>query len=166
MKISADTTKGWTWTLPPSWKIRALMEAIQHFGGALSIDKALVEAEDVSLTQDMKEKNARNKYLARAFLKCTNCQRFGGLLVKLENQFSQGNDQYPKDVTEALGLLVSYKAHQTQETQQSGEPPPKTTWSTFAQATAPTPGTDGMLHNCITCFMCNAKGHYSNTCPQ
>jgi len=55
-----------------------------------------------------RKKQARDKLLAMDFLKKAPCTRFGALLIKLDNLFSRGADQYPKDIIAAHSLLVNY----------------------------------------------------------
>ncbi len=103
------------------------------------------------------------------FLKKAPRARFGALLIELDNLFSCGVDQYPKDVVAAHSLLVNYQAPKGPIT----KPPPTKTEEgddnddalTFTQVGSATAGTDGTLHAHITCFSCKSKGHYSNMCP-
>jgi len=48
---------------------------------------------------------------------------------------------------------------------QNVTPPLAPTGLTFAQQQGAMAGNDGVLHERITCFNCNAKGHYASTCP-
>jgi hypothetical protein len=42
---------------------------------------------------------------------------------------------------------------------------PKASAMTFAQKAAQQPGSNGVLHEGITCFNCQGSGHYANECP-
>ena len=48
-------------------------------------------------------------YLALAFLMGSNRNRYGRLLEKLENDFTAGNDNYPKTLTDAYNMLLEWK---------------------------------------------------------
>ena len=54
-----------------------------------------------------------------ALLKRADHCRFGTLWADLENQFSQGNDQYPIDLTAAYSLLVNFKPPKQEETRRN-----------------------------------------------
>ena len=103
-------------------KFKDICQFIEHYGGNLGDDQALIDEELVNsvILAYAKEKEkeeyrvearvrAKNKALAIAFLKRSDKARDGQLLWDLKNQYSSGTDQYPKTVTEAYNLLVSYK---------------------------------------------------------
>ena len=48
-------------------------------------------------------------YLALAFLMGSDRTRFGRLLEKLENDFTAGNDNYPKTLTDTYNMLLEWK---------------------------------------------------------
>ena len=48
-------------------------------------------------------------YLALAFLMGSDRNRYGRLLEKLENDFTAGNDSYPKTLTDAYNMLLEWK---------------------------------------------------------
>jgi len=89
----------------------------------------------------------------------------------LANQFSRGDNQYPKYLTEAHALLVSFKQsreyvpHHGRQPDGGGAPIVDGSSLSFTQLGA-TAGTDRILHEHITCFGCQAKGHYVNACPR
>jgi len=60
----------------------------------------LIDHELAAATLEAK-KGAHNKLLAMDFLKKAPRSRFGGLLMDLDNLFSRGANQYPKDLEEA-----------------------------------------------------------------
>jgi hypothetical protein len=150
-------------------EFRNLVDVFEHYGGTIGSFPGLIEAAEGETIKE-KQKNARDKALALSFLKRADRRRFGVLWVDLENQYSRGNDQYPNDLTEAYSLLVSYKATRTHETNRSvpssvATPVSDITGLTFTQAAAIVPGTDTITHLHITCYNCQAKGHYASACP-
>ena len=56
------------------------------------------------------EKRSIDRVQGKAFLRQSNKLRYGQLLTDLTNQYSQKNDQYPKDLTESYNLLVHFKS--------------------------------------------------------
>lgn len=91
-----------------------LVEVYEHYGGAIGLSPGCIQAVaaevgNEKLTDAEKAKIARNKTIAMAFLKRADRRRFGTLWTDLENNFSRGLDQYPADLTEAYGLLVSFR---------------------------------------------------------
>ena len=91
---------------------------------------------------------------------------YGKMLADLENQHLLGNNQYPNNINDAFNMLLNYKP-----------PPGSATRSTqveeseggygvaFAQTVNTIAGDDGIVHEEITCYNCNNKGHYSSNCP-
>jgi len=152
-------------------EFRTLVEALEHYGGSIGIDSGRLKAEEATLTDATRFKSSRDKAVAILFLRQADRRWYGALWEDLANQFSRGNNQYPKDLTAAHALLVSFK--QTREYvprrgRQLDEyvaPIADVTGVSFAQAGL-IAGTDGAVHKHITCFGCQAKGHYSNSCPK
>ncbi len=151
-------------------EFRTLVDVLEHHGGSIGIDEGRLKAEDTTLSDTEKVKSSRNKALAIHFLRQADRRRFGALWEDLANQFSRGNNQYPKDLAEAHNLLVTFRQSRDFVPRRGRQPDggaPTTDASglSFAQLGA-TPGTDGILHGHITCFGCQEKGHYSNACPR
>jgi hypothetical protein len=105
-------------------KFKNTIEVIQHYGGNIGDDKALMKEElktiigskDPDFLENAADEDvlsaetiARQKAHAIAFLKRADKARYGLLVMELENQFTRGTDQYPKNVTETYNLLVNYK---------------------------------------------------------
>jgi hypothetical protein len=98
----------------------ALAEVVEHHGGDIGRDDALVnlEVKKVLPGEDIdtvgSEKLAlfrtisRSKALAIDFIKTSNWTRYGALIDDLENQYSRGTDQYPSDLPKALNTIDCY----------------------------------------------------------
>jgi len=103
------------------------------------------------------------------FLKKALQVRFGALLTNLDNLFSQGVDQYARDVIAAHSLLINYRPTRGHVPKTPPKKPDDTNADngelTFAQISTAVPRIDGALHMHIHCFTCKAKGHYANMCP-
>lgn len=54
--------------------------------------------------------SAKLQTIAMGFLKQSDQHRYSSLWSELENQYIRGQDQYPKDLTNACNLLLNYKA--------------------------------------------------------
>jgi hypothetical protein len=116
----------------------------------------------------------RNQWLAEMFMQRADKRRFGALLADLANLYTRGIDQYPADLTAAYSMLMNYLPAPTSSRAQTQATPPRadtekdpgvTTGLTFAQASSAVAGSDGVTHSRITCFACDAKGHYASVCP-
>jgi len=148
----------------------ALVDTIEHYDGCIGHDTALIDYEMTVTTLEAKKKGARDKLLAMDFLKKAPKARYGLLLTELDNLFSRGADQYPKDLVEAHALLVNYQPPRSHTPKVPPEKPggekEDRSELTFAQIAAATPGTDGALYAHIQCFACKGKGHYADMCPK
>jgi len=151
----------------------ALVETIEHYGGCIGHDTALIDHESMATTLEAKKKGARDKLLAMDFLKKAPRSRFGGLLTDLDNLFSRGADQYPQDLVEAHALLVNYQPPHNPVVKPLPEKMDKDKEGkgggsnlTFTQVATPVAGTDRSLYSHIQCFSCKRKGHYADMCPK
>ena len=81
-------------------------------------------------------------------------------------------DEYPRDLDAAHSLIGTYQSPinaRARGTTATVSPTPATTPEvsaiTFAKQGA-TAGTNGVVHNDITCYNCQCIGHYASYCPQ
>jgi hypothetical protein len=87
---------------------------IEHYGGHIGDDAALIAEEEKKMTADMlplvptaeQLKScvtlAKSKSNAIFFLCCADPGRYALLTTDLENQLTRGNDQYPDNITDAM----------------------------------------------------------------
>jgi hypothetical protein len=54
-------------------------------------------------------KAGQEQYLATVFLHGSDRNRYGKLLEDLENDYTHGQDRYPKTITAAYSLLTNWK---------------------------------------------------------
>ena len=90
-------------------------DVLDHIGAGIGNDEAIMkqvlrnQGINVDEATDTQEEDAETEgtqwYLALAFLMGSNRSRFRRLLEKLENDFTAGNDNYPKTLTDAYNML-------------------------------------------------------------
>ena len=87
-----------------------MIDVLEHYGGSFADDPALIKECFISgRTKEEARKAAREGAIATAFTLRASKDRYGDLLIDLENQFSLGQDQYPDTMGEAFSLLANYK---------------------------------------------------------
>ena len=94
-------------------------DVLSHIGAGIGDDMAIMRqvlcSQDINVDEatDAQEEAAETEgtqwYLALAFLMGSDRSRFGCLLEKLENDFTAGNDNYPKTLTDAYNMLLEWK---------------------------------------------------------
>lgn len=161
------------------------LEVYEHHGGAFGIDPGRLKAakalpwapsDPAAAGYDaLLSLCARDRSLAVNFVMGADPVLFGNLQADLQNQFARGNDQFPKDLVSGYNMLVTYEPPSAQRQPRQGAsqprppspPPTNDDELSFAQrvANAPVPGNDGIVFDSITCFECQANGHYANRCP-
>jgi hypothetical protein len=169
---------------------RSNIDVLKYYKVTVGESYLFVDDLSGSRTELERAKIARGCTIETAFLKGADPRRYSALWSDLANQKTRGNDQYPPDLTAAYSLLVNYCApsqtpnhnqrQHTNQTLKSFTPTSTVLVSpgdigahTLAQAVCTTPsttpkltaGTDGILHNTVTCFTCNSGGHYASHCP-
>ena len=96
-----------------------MIDVIGHTGGMVGhqpgIERAIMRERGIDPTnattmQQMEiEKDAQNRYLAVALMLGSDKARFGRLLENLENDYLQGQNNYPTSITAAYNLLTNWK---------------------------------------------------------
>ena len=94
-------------------------DVLEHIGAGIGNDEAIMkqvlrsQGIDIDEATEAQEEAAETEgtqwYLALAFLMGSDRSRFGRLLEKLENDFTAGNDNYPKTLTDAYNMLLEWK---------------------------------------------------------
>jgi hypothetical protein len=154
------------------------VEVLEYYKANIGESYLLIDDAGATLTTQERTELARGRTIAMAFLRGSDPRRYAALMSDLANQKTRGNDQYPIDLTAAYSMLVNYHVPVTSRVQQQNGPPNTITAAsqnssdvgphTFAQSarsttTSTTPnttsttvrmGTDGVLHDGITCFYC------------
>jgi hypothetical protein len=128
----------------------------------------------VTRTEAKRKEIARDSTLAILLIRKADPTRYGTLIADLSNNYAMGKDEYPKDLSSAYSLLVNYKTPtNTRVHQTTGQNHTPTTTNhegtamTFAQrAAVAQPGSDGVMHEGITCFNCQGTWHYAMACPK
>jgi Zinc knuckle len=169
---------------------RSNIEVLEYYKATIGESYLLIDDAAGTLTIQQRTAISRSRTIAMAFLRGSDPRRYVSLMSDLANQKTRGNDHYPVDLTAAYSMLVNYHVPISTRGQQSNGPPITITAGgtnsnnandqvgphTFAQAARSTSspsatssvarmGTDGVLHEGITCFQCSSSGHYANQCP-
>ncbi|KAG7352856.1 reverse transcriptase RNA-dependent DNA polymerase [Nitzschia inconspicua] len=95
---------------------KSLYEAYEHLGGGTGHSLAglqpfLKPKDPTNVTyQELKdaEKAAREEFLGIRLIRCSDPNRYAGLLADVENSYTRGVDGYPKTLTKAYEMLVNY----------------------------------------------------------
>jgi Zinc knuckle len=159
--------------------LRGWADTIKYHGGTMAENFTLIAEKDESgqaRTDEERKALARDRTLAMMFIRRADPTRYGTLIAELSNQYAMGKDEYPKDVSSTYSLLVNYKTPTNARVHDKNNERAavaatnvravtEETAVTFAQKAALKPGTNGIVHDGITCYNCNKKGHYANDCP-
>ena len=158
---------------------QALVQVLEHYGAALGADGPYQEYVKEEIRREttgtistaelhrLAVNAAKKRSVGIAFLKRANRNKYANLWSDLENDFTRGQDSYPKDLTAAYNLLLNYVPLET--TSNNGrcfQESDDVSGITFLQNTPATPGTNGITHPSIKCYNCNLHGHYAGDCPQ
>jgi hypothetical protein len=165
------------------------VDVLEHCGGAIGPDPALVEqilqrdgnTTATAATDELTaaKEGAIEEYLAMVFLLGADRNRYGKLVEDLENAFTQGNDNYPRSVTGAYAMLMTWKQRNIVHVLGSGSEGVSFTNVEGSDSDDENNTEEGIaLTNDgkkpakragkahITCFNCNEMGHDSNECPK
>ena len=101
-------------------KFKGLVERYEYHGGEPGMQQARINAQLEDIMADtnnptvveVAEANAtaREEYLAVLFIQKSDPQRYGQLVLELENNHTRGADQYPTTIEQAYDMLVNYKS--------------------------------------------------------
>lgn len=135
-------------------KYQNLIDVVEHCGRVISEDPDIIESiiADETVIDDKVKELARDRYLGCTFLFAADRSRFGRFQWDIENDFTQGINNYPKSLTDAYNLLVYWRQDTTKFT------PSDNTIGTMFSTTE--------ISQHITCFKCLQKVYYADKCPQ
>ena len=125
------------------------------------------------------EKEAQGRYLAVAFVLGADRQRYGRLIENLENDYLQGQNNYPSTITAAYNLLTNWKQDPRNLVRtigpvndgvsfmniDDGDAGQEVALANRGQQKSGT-GADGKDRSYITCHRCGKQGHYANQCEE
>ena len=94
-------------------------DILNHIGAGIGKDKAIMKQvlrsqgihidDSTDAQEDTAETEGIQWYLALALLMGSDQSWFGWLLEKLENDFTAGNDNYPKTLIDTYNMLLEWK---------------------------------------------------------
>lgn len=141
------------------------VEVIEHCGGDIGIDRSLVDEmlggrdRSIASTEIIvdAELQAKEKYLACAFVLGADKSRYGRLIEDLENLYTQGTDKFPKSMTDAYNLLVNWKQNPLNYM--------RVVDSVSDGAMFVTDGMQSSKGFAGRCWICKQTGHKKTECP-
>jgi hypothetical protein len=145
-----------------------LIQVYEHCGGFVEPSPGCLEyvvgqegwnANRVTAAQ---RSSVREMEMAMLFFLHADKNRFGNLIVDTENDYTRGNDTYPKTMTDALNLLVNYKERSDGRV---GKGVGVSFTNVGDEKEQKTNKKQKRNKDHITCWHCDKKGHYSNECP-
>lgn len=160
------------------------IDILTHVGAVIGPDTSIVHqiagptVVAADAITDAHRLEARNKYLAVAFLLGADRIRYGKLIEDMENSYLQGTDMFPATIGAVYTILANWKQDPRNMIRMGGAGSEGVVFTNNGDepgkpGTLLTPGTiltnvgkkAGKNKDHITCFKCNLKGHYSNECP-
>jgi hypothetical protein len=146
------------------------VEVIEHCGGDIGVDRSLVTemlggheravASSAELIVNA-EQMAKDKYMACAFILGVDKTCYGKLMEDLENAYTQGDDEFPKTMTDTYNLLVNWKQNPCWNYMRVID-------STKDGAMFVNDGSEGKPTDTTfagKCWICKQTGHRKSECP-
>jgi len=153
-----------------------LVDVVNHIGGSYGIEPGILDQYAASKGKSMGDLDendrlcVKDQYLAIAFVTGADRTRFGRLIEKLQNDYLQGYDGYPKTLSTAYQLLTNWKQESFKS---SGITNDGVAFATHYQKShegeSKTGNAGSKSHNKndkskIICHKCGISGHYANEC--
>jgi hypothetical protein len=148
-------------------------DVVSYCGGTLGSSEQLAEsmaeeqgADWATLDENERAQTriaSRERYLATAVLLGADKSRYKGLICETENSYLNGLDNYPRTITAAYNLLVSWKGDPGRQPRQVASNGVAFTNDGVALVN---PGRPKRDMSTIDCHNCGEYGHYATDCPK
>ena len=161
-------------TVPEYYKLfKGLIDVIEYNSGSIGAEQGLYEnhLRKAGVTVDDKVTEAqrsdalslaRDETIAYLFLFGADKNRFGKLLEDIENAFTQKDDRFPTDLTEAYKLLTNWKQYvPPRRGNGAGNEVSLTNIGNEEDMSFANLGGDNTR---VQCYNCQQMGHYANDC--
>jgi hypothetical protein len=98
---------------------QTLISVVEDYGGEIGVDPSGAKKELVAKGIDVENASgeskckvmakAKNRYLVVAMLSAADFKRYSRLLEDLDNDYTKGNDNFPRMLTDAYNLIINYQ---------------------------------------------------------
>ncbi|KAG7345439.1 hypothetical protein IV203_032970 [Nitzschia inconspicua] len=146
---------------------------VSDSGGPINLKKIIkkMTGYDESNTKKIEEQNktANDQLMAYIYLANADRSKYGGLFKGLNTQYSLGNNQFPKTISEASDVLSSYKPDNSYKDKNDKDKSDKKKETNDKEKEADSQSEELRLSFAQMegrCYCCGQKGHYSHKCRQ
>ena len=152
------------------------VDVVEHCGGTVGVHQSMVSdiLTESNITTPSTDKlaaataTAKDKYLSYVFIYASDRVRYGRMIEDLENQYTQGNDNYPKTMNAVFKLLVYWKCSSPQPIgtpARGGDSMAFATTKEEREKENVEKKVEPPLHK-IQCYRCREMGHYATSCTK
>lgn len=145
-------------------KFDSLVVVIEGFGVSIGEHPKLIN-EELNLLEDNEREDeivvkaatlvARDRVLGMIFLTSGGRNKYGTLMMDLENDETKGFDNYPKSVVDAYDLMIRYRTPKRAPFNRNN-----------ANESMSFVNKGSIDKSKVECYSCHQMDHYANVCPK